>query len=89
MQQILQNYIMRLIQMLNLYKNYAIRNNPVKIIQAQFIEALKNFLTVGKKKKMAQYRVNSQVYKVRKMEQLIAQSNEHLFLQGRKINEIR
>ena len=80
---------MRLIQMLNLYKNYAIRNNPIKIIQAQFIETLKNFLTVGKKKKMAQYRVNSQMYKVRKMEQLIAQSNEHLFLQGRKINEIR
>ena len=89
MQQILQNYLMRLVQMLNLYKNYAIRNNPFKLIQAQFVESLKNILTVGKKKKMAQYRVNSQLYKVKKMEQLIAESNEHLFLQGRKVNEIR
>ena len=80
---------MRLNQTIHLYINYAIRHNPVLTIKGQFIETLKNFLTVGKKKKMAQYRVNSQIYKVRKMEELIAQSNEHLFLQGRKVNEIR
>ncbi len=89
MQEILQNYIMRLMQMVQLYINYAIRNNPFLILRDQVLGSLKNFLTVGKKKKMAQYRVNSQIYKVQKMEQLIAESNEHLFLQGRKINEIR
>ena len=89
LQQVLQNYILKMIQTMHLYKNYAIRHNPIRIIQEQIVSALKNFLSVGKKKKMAQYRVNSQIYKCRKMEQQIAQSNEHLFLQGRKLNEIR
>ena len=89
MQEIVQNFLYRLLQTLLLYKNYAIRNNPLIIIREQFINTLKNFLTVGKKRKMAQYRVNSQIYKVQKMEQLIAESNEHLFLQGRNVNEIR
>lgn len=89
MQQILQNYFLRLGQMAQVYKNFAIRNNPFVILQQQILEALKEFLTAGKKKKLAQYRVNSQIYRIKKMEQIIAQSNEHLFLQGRKVNEIR
>ena len=89
MQQILQNYFQKLNQMGHLYLNYAIRNNPLIMIKTQILSSLVQFLTMNKKKKMAQYRVNSQIYKVKKTEQLIAQSNEHLFLQGRKINEIR
>lgn len=89
MQQIVQNYFLRLGQMAQVYKNYAIRNNPFIILRDQLIGMLKDFLTVGKKKKLAQYRVNSQIHKIKQMEQIIAQSNEHLFLQGRKVNEIR
>ena len=89
MQQILQNYFQKVSQMGQMYLNYAIRNNPLIIIKDQILSGLIQFLTMGKKKKMAQYRVNSQMYKVKKMEQLIAQSNEHLFLQGRKVNELR
>ena len=89
MQQIVQNYLLKLGQMAKLYKNYAIRNNPLIIIKQQFLSGLKDFLTAGKKKKLAQYRLTSQLYKIQKMEQIIAQSNEHLFLQGRKVNEIR
>lgn len=89
MQQVLQNYIVKLGQMAQVYKNYAIRNNPVEIIKQQILSGLKDFLTAGKKKKLAQYRLNSIIYKSQKMEQIIAQSNEHLFLQGRKVNEIR
>ena len=89
MQQIIQNYFQRLSQMGQMYLNYAVRNNPLIIIKEQFLSGIVQFLTIGKKKKMAQYRVNSQMYKVKKMEQLIAQSNEHLFLQGRKVNELR
>ena len=89
MQQILQNYILKLVQMAQVYKNYAIRNNPLEMIKQQILEGLKDFLTAGKKKKLAQYRLNSIMYKSQKMEQIIAQSNEHLFLQGRKVNEIR
>ena len=72
-----------------MYLNYAIRNNPFVMIKNQILSTIIQFLTIGKKKKMAEYRVNSQLYKVKKMEQQIAQSNEHLFLQGRKIHEIR
>ena len=89
MQQIIQNYFQRLSQMGQMYLNYAIRNNPFIIIKDQILSGIVQFLTIGKKKKMAQFRVNSQMYKVKKMEQLIAQSNEHLFLQGRKVNELR
>ena len=89
MQQIVQNYFQRLSQMGQMYLNYAIRNNPFVMIKNQILSAIVQFLTIGKKKKMAEYRVNSQLYKVKKMEQQIAQSNEHLFLQGRKINELR
>ena len=38
---------------------------------------------------MAQYRVNYQHYKLRQMEQLIAENNEHVFLKGNKLNELR
>ena len=89
MQQVLQNYILKLGQMAQVYKNYAIRNNPLITIKQQFLSTLKDFLTMGKKKKLAQYRVSSLMYKTQRMEQIIAQSNEHLFLQGRKVNELR
>ena len=89
MQQIVQNYFQRLSQMGQMYLNYAIRNNPFIIIKDQILSGIVQFLTIGKKKKMAQYRVNSQMYKVKRMEQLIAKSNEHMFLQGRKVNELR
>ena len=89
MQQIIQNYLQRVALMGQRYLNYAIRNNPFLIISADIISTLKQFLTAGKRKKMAEYRVNSTIYKAKRMEQLIAESNEHLFLQGRKINELR
>ena len=89
MQQIIQNYFQRVALMSQRYLNYAIRNNPLIIISAEILSSLKQFLTAGKRKKMAEYRVNSTIYKAKRMEQLIAQSNEHMFLQGRKINELR
>ncbi len=49
----------------------------------------KDIFTVKRKLKMAQYRVNYQQYKLRQMEQLIAENNEHVFLRGNKLNELR
>ena len=48
-------------------------------------------IELGRKKKlkMAQYRVNYQQYKLQQMEQLIAENNEHVFLRGNKLNELR
>jgi len=89
MQQVITSYFTRLTQYLMYCINYTRRNNPIIAIRNQMLSSLQDFLTMGKKKKMAMYRVNAQISKVRKIEELIAKNNEHMFLQGRKINEIR
>lgn len=50
---------------------------------------LKDFLTMNKKLKMARYRLNYHQHQLNKMESLIAENNEHIFLRGRNINEVR
>lgn len=89
MQNVLQNYLINMKKLFQLYINYAIRYNPVALIKGQIISSLREFLQSKKRKKMVQYRLNSLIYKTKRMEQIIAQSNEHLFLQGRKVNELR
>lgn len=49
----------------------------------------KNFLTMNKKRNMVKYRLHYHHSQLRKMETLIAENNEHSFLQGKKINEVR
>ena len=68
---------------------YLDRNNPIKAFTATIVAQLKDFLTIGKKMKMAKYRVNYQKYKLDQMRKLIAQDNEHVFLKGRTLNETR
>ena len=53
------------------------------------VEGLKGFLTMNKKRKMAQYRLNYHMHQFKKMEQLIAENNQHSFLKGNKLNETR
>ena len=53
------------------------------------VEGLKDFLTMKKKLKMAQYRLNYHRHQLQKMEQLIAENNEHNFLKGKNLNETR
>ena len=65
------------------------RNNPIKAFTATIVAQLKDFLNIGKKIKMAKYRVNYQKYKLDQMQKLIAQNNEHVFLKGRTLNETR
>ncbi|MFR1672963.1 MAG: hypothetical protein ACLSWI_08480 [Candidatus Gastranaerophilaceae bacterium] len=54
-----------------------------------FVEGLKDFLTMKKKLKMAQYRLNYHRHQFQKMEQLIAENNQHSFLKGNNLNETR
>lgn len=68
---------------------FFIRKNPFKAFAIQIVQAVKDFLTVNKKLKMARYRLNYNMYKLNKMESLIAENNEHAFLKGKKINEVR
>lgn len=81
--------IKRLIDFLIYSKNFLIRKNPLKSLSNSIVEGLKDFLTMKKKLKMAQYRLNYHRHQLQKMEQLIAENNEHNFLKGNKLNETR
>lgn len=81
--------IKRLLDFLIYSKNFLIRKNPIKSIQTSFAEGLKEFLTMNKKRKMAQYRLNYHRHQFHKMEQLIAENNQHTFLKGKNLNETR
>ena len=81
--------IKRLVDFLIYSKNFLIRKNPLKSLSNSIVEGLKDFLTMKKKLKMAQYRLNYHRHQLNKMEQLIAENNEHNFLKGKKLNETR
>lgn len=81
--------IKRLIDFLIYSKNFLIRKNPLKSLKNSVIDGLKDFLTMKKKLKMAQYRLNYHRHQLHKMEQLIAENNEHNFLKGKNLNETR
>ena len=80
----LETNIKRLLDFLIYSKNFLIRKSPFKSLANSIVEGLKDFLTMKKKLKMAQYR-----HQLQKMEQLIAENNDHSFLKGKNLNETR
>ena len=89
MQQAIQTNIKRLSNFMGFAQGYLARNNPVEMFLSEFVALLKDLLTMGKKKKMAQYRLNYQLHKLNQMEDLIAKNNDHVFLKGQNFNEMR
>ena len=85
----LELYLRRILDFLIYSKNYIIRTNPIKAMSQSFIEGLKDFLTIKKKLKMAQYRLNYHRHQLQKMEQLIAENSEHNFLKGTNLDQKR
>lgn len=81
--------IKRIIDFLIYSKNFLIRKNPFKAMANSFVEGLKDFLTMNKKRKMAMYRLNYHRHQLQKMEQLIAENNQHAFLKGNNLNQTR
>lgn len=81
--------IKRIIDFLIYSKNFIIRKSPLKALANSILEGLKDFLTMKKKLKMAQYRLNYHRHQFQKMEQLIAENNQHSFLKGNNLNETR
>lgn len=81
--------IKRIIDFLIYSRNFLIRKSPIKAMINSFVEGLKDFLTMKKKLKMAQYRLNYHRHQFQKMEQLIAENNQHSFLKGNNLNETR
>jgi len=70
-------------------RSFFIRRNPLKSVMNGFVEIIKDFLTMNKKRKLSQYRLNYHLHQLNRMESLIAENNEHSFLRGKNINEVR
>ena len=88
-QESLELYIRRLLDFLIYTRNYIIRTNPIKAMSASIVEGIKDFLTIKKKLKMAQYRLNYHQHQLQKMEQLIAENSDHNFLKGSNLDQKR
>ena len=85
----LELYIRRILDFLIYTKNYLIRKNPLQSITTSIVEGVKDFLTVKKKLRMAQYRLNYHRHQLNKMEQLIAENSQHSFLKGSNLDQKR
>ena len=85
----LQTNFKRLMNFFAYTRNYFVRNNPIKAMADDIVNALKEALTVRKKLKMAQYRLNYHKYQFNRMEALIAENNQHNFLKGKNLNKTR
>ena len=82
-------YVKRILDFLIYTKNYFIRKNPIQAIITSIVEGIRDFLTVKKKLKMAQYRLNYHQHQLHKMEQLIAENSQHNFLKGSHLKQKR
>lgn len=89
MREEVQDNIKRLVNFLNFARSFFVRKNPFKALAETLINSLKDMLTIRQKLKMAKYRVNYHKHQLYKMENLIAENNEHTFLKGRNLNETR
>ena len=85
----LELYIKRITEFLIYTKNYMIRKNPLQSVTASIVEGIKDLLTVKKKLRMAQYRLNYHRHQLNKMEQLIAENSQHNFLKGSNLDQKR
>lgn len=89
MREEIQDSIKRLVNFLGFAKSFFVRKNPFKALIESLLSSLKEMLTIRQKLKMAKYRVNYHKHQLYKMENLIAESNEHTFLKGKNLNETR
>lgn len=89
MREEIQDDIKRLMNFLNFARSFFKRKNPFKTLIESLLSSLKEMLTIRQKLKMAKYRVNYHKHQLYKMENLIAESNEHTFLKGKNLNETR
>ena len=89
LQQAIQLNIRKVSNFLGFARGYLARHNPILLVFAEFARVLKDVFTVTKKKKLAKYRLDYQLYRLSQMEDLIAKNNDHVFLRGQNFNEMR
>ena len=85
----LQTDLRRFKNFLGYAKNFISKTNFLQAIFGGLIQSLKEALTIKKKLKMAQYRLNYHKHQLNRMESLIAENNQHAFLKGKNLNETR
>ena len=85
----LETNMKRLVDFLIYSKNFIIRKSPIKAMINSIIDGIKDFLTMKKKLKMAQYRLNYHRHHFQKIEQLIAEKKRHSFLRRKNLNTTR
>ena len=85
----LQTNFKRIMNFLAFTRNYFVKKNPIQAMFNDIINGVKDLLTIRKKLKMAQYRVNYHKYQFNRMEALIAENNQHNFLKGKNFNQVR
>ncbi len=85
----LQTNFKRLMNFFAYTRNYFVKKNPIKAMADDFVAGLKDALTIRKKLKMAEYRLNYHKYQFNKMEALIAENNQHNFLKGKNLDQTR
>ncbi len=85
----LQTNLKRFKNFLAYTRNYFIKKNPIQAMANDIVSGIKEALTVRKKLKMAQYRVNYHRYQLNRMETLIAENNQHNFLKGKNFDQTR
>jgi len=85
----LQTDLRRFKNFLGYAQNFLKKTNFAQAIFGGLIQSLKEALTIKKKLKMAQYRLNYHKHQLNRMESLIAENNQHAFLKGKNLNETR
>ncbi len=85
----LQTNFKRIMNFLAFTRNYFVKKNPIQAMGNDIINGIKDLLTIRKKLKMAQYRVNYHKYQFNRMEALIAENNQHNFLKGKNFDQTR
>ena len=85
----LQTNFKRLMNFFAYTRNYFVKKNPIKAMADDIVAGIKDALTIRKKLKMAEYRLNYHKYQFNKMEALIAENNQHNFLKGKNLDQTR
>lgn len=84
----LQLHIRRALNYIGYFPKFIKRKNPIGQLAKQIL-AVKELFFVQQKLKRIQNRINYEKYKLKKTELILAQNQDHLFIKGRKINQIR
>ncbi len=85
----LQNQIYKFIGFMNFMVAYIKKKNPIKHVLSNTVSYVKELATMKKKLKRIQNMINYEKYKYKKTELILAQNQEHFFLNGRSINQTR